>query len=358
MTRGPIIISVMMHFLIAILAIVGLPSLSRDLPEDMPLVVMEMVQTVPETNLIEGKKPSTAKEAQEPKVQKKKQPAPPPKPPAPKPAPAPRPTETAKAEPEPEPASKKPDIAAEVIPEKPVVKPKLSTTQAVVAAKPRKPTPPKSLPKPKPKRPKQAKPAAKPAPPAPKPSIAKGTSNKKTQDDPLAQVNKLVNDEQKRQQAATGVLQNLAKAKVQADEAEKKRQEQERKEASDKLTQNLAAAAGNAQKAPKPPRDMSIGVDIIDRVRLHLRNYWSPPPGAAGNDTLIVDIIVEIDGQSNVVRAEIKDKLRMSLDKYFKVSAQAAQRAMVDASPLPIPHQADGKSREFIFEFDPAFMSR
>ena len=53
---------------------------------------------------------------------------------------------------------------------------------------------------------------------------------KKAQDNLAAQVNKLVKDEQKRKQAATGVLQNLAKVKSQAEEAEKKRKEQERKQ--------------------------------------------------------------------------------------------------------------------------------
>ena len=71
MTGRPILISVMMHCLAAVLAIVGLPSLKRDLPEDMPLMVMEIVQTVPETNLIEGNKPSTAKEEKEPTIRKK-----------------------------------------------------------------------------------------------------------------------------------------------------------------------------------------------------------------------------------------------------------------------------------------------
>ena len=38
----------------------------------------------------------------------------------------------------------------------------------------------------------------------------------------------------------------------------------------------------------------------------------------------------------------------MSLDKYFKASALAAQRAIVDSSPLPIPHNSNGQQREFI----------
>ncbi len=61
MTARPIVISIVMHCVVAVLAVIGLPSLSRDLPQDMPLVVMEVVQTVPETNLIEGNKQSTAK---------------------------------------------------------------------------------------------------------------------------------------------------------------------------------------------------------------------------------------------------------------------------------------------------------
>jgi len=116
--------------------------------------------------------------------------------------------------------------------------------------------------------------------------------------------------------------------------------------------------AGNAQQAPKPPRDMQIGVDVMDRLRLHLKDYWNPPAGAVGSDTHIVDIIVVIDGESNVVRADIKNKLRMASDKYFEVAALAAQRALIEGSPLPIPHSNTGQQREFIFEFDPAYMSR
>ena len=74
------------------------------------------------------------------------------------------------------------------------------------------------------------------------------TKTFRARDNLAARVNKLVKDEQKRKQAATGVLQNLAKVKNQVEEAEKRRKEQERKQASDELTKTLTAAAGNAQK--------------------------------------------------------------------------------------------------------------
>ena len=362
MPGRPIFISMIMHCLAVILAVVGLPSLKRDLPEAMPLVVMEIVQTVPETNLIEGDKPSTAKENKEPTI-RKKQPAPPPKAPAAKLEPASEPLPKIKLEPAPntKPKLKESSPAAEVIPEEPITKPKLSKAEAIQAPKAKPRAFPKALPKPKPKRKKVKTAKSKPTPPKVPPNKAHATSvapKQQAQDNLVAQVNKLVKDEQKRKQAASGVLQNLAKVKNQAREAEKKRKEQERKQASDELAKTLTAAAGNAQQTPKPPRNMKIGIDVIDRLRLHLRDHWSPPPGAAGNDSLIVDIIVVIDNESNVLKAEIRDRLRMSLDKYFKASALAAQRAMVDSSPLPIPHNPNGQRREFIFEFDPAFMSR
>ncbi|MEC8145855.1 MAG: hypothetical protein VX073_04110, partial [Pseudomonadota bacterium] len=77
MISRPLVISVGMHALFAVLAVFGLPMLGRDLPEEMPIVRLEVVRTVPETNLIEGDKPSTAKEEQKATVSKKPPPPPP-----------------------------------------------------------------------------------------------------------------------------------------------------------------------------------------------------------------------------------------------------------------------------------------
>ena len=59
MKSRPLLISLGMHALFAVIAVFGLPMLGRDLPEEMPIVRLEIVRTVPETNLIEGDKPST-----------------------------------------------------------------------------------------------------------------------------------------------------------------------------------------------------------------------------------------------------------------------------------------------------------
>ncbi|MGB2333743.1 MAG: hypothetical protein ACPH7J_04195, partial [Candidatus Puniceispirillaceae bacterium] len=250
-------ISIGLHLGVVLLAIVGLPSLNRPLPEDQPLVTLEMVQTVPTTNVNEGGEVNTAKEEQQ--AAKRKQPAPPPPPPKPAPSVPDTPSK---------PTPRAPDPTAEIIPEKPQNKPKLAEAQP--------PAPPKSKP--------QQSAAEKM--PTKLPKAPPKRANKMAQQNELAK---------KRTDALTGVMQNLAKAKAVNEDAEKKRREQERKIAADKLNDSVSAAAGDVLKAPEKPVIGPLGLSDIDRLRAHLSKCWDPPIGAAGSDTLIVDIIVSLD---------------------------------------------------------------
>ena len=352
-----LLISLAMHALLAVIAVFGLPMLGRDLPEEMPIVRLEIVRTVPETNLIEGEKASTAKQEQQATVSKKPPPPPPPPPPRPaasKPSPPP-------PQPKPEPAATPKVAAAEILPDKPKPKPK-KTEVAQVTPKPK----PKPKPNPKPKAESKAK--VKPSLsvlPTPKPvnrpdrkKLAPTVKPVKANDAVANQLNKLVKDQKKREQAASGVLQNLAEAQLAAADAENARKTKQRMEAADTVTKTLSAVAGNAVKAP-PKKSLSpVGIDDIARIQQHVSKCWQPPLGAAGNDTLKVDIFVSVNELGKVKRAEIEDKLRFNLDSYFKASAIAAKRAIVECSPLPIPPEKFDQLKEFTFSFDPAFLSR
>ena len=363
MLPRPVIVSIVLHGMFALLAVFGLPFLGRDLPEEMPIVRLEIVQTVPQTNLIEGDKPSTAKEEQAPTVSKKPPPPPPP-PPPPKPKP-PAPTPPPPPEPAPEPPAPATDAAAEILPDKPEPKPKLAKVELPKS----KPKPrPEATPAPKPKSKPVTKPKAKPKPAkaAKQKPVMKPLSKPKPPTPPRAksndavasQLNKMVKEKKKRADAASGVLQNLAQAQVAAKDAEKARKTQERKVAADTVTKTLSAAAGNAVKAPPKKSIAPVGIDDIARIQQHVSKCWQPPLGAAGNDTLIVDIFVSVNRDGEVLKADIEDRLRFNLDSYFKASAIAAQRAIVDCSPLPIPPQKYDQLKEFTFEFNPKFISR
>ena len=312
-------ISIGLHLCVVVLAVVGLPSLNRPLPEDQPLVMMEIVQTVPQTNVNEGSEVSTAKQEQQAAQRKT-----PPPPPPPKPAPA-APKTLAK------PTPKAADPAAEIIPEKIQEKPK----------------------------PAEAQP---PVPPKPKPVQAAAQKiPKKLPKSPPKRVNKLARQNEmakQRTDALTGVMQNLAKAKAVNDDAEKKRREQERKKAAEKLNNSLSAAAGDVLKAPEKPAVGPLGLSDIDRLRAHLSKCWDPPIGAAGSDTLIVDIIVSLDRDGRVLSAKVDNNLRFNTDRIFKVAAEEAIRATRECSPLPLPPEKYEQWKSFIFVFDPRFLSR
>lgn len=331
MTSHPVIISIVLHIAMAVLFAVGLPSIKRKLPEEQPIIAMEIVQTVPISNLTEGSKASTAKKAQEPAKRKNTPPPPPPKA-----APKSKPAKTvAKVKPKPVPAPKVPDKAAEIIPDKSKPKPKVKPKLAPVKT----PTPPK-------KKPKRAQTATTPtklpkAPPRRENKLAKASKQKK-----------------KQAQALTGVMQNLAKAKQVNEDAEKKRRAQERKKAAEKVNKTLTATTGNALKAPKAPVIAPMGPSDFDRLRAHLSKCWDLPVGSAGADTLIVDIIVTSDRDGTVLSAEIKDKTRYKIDRAFKAAAAEAQRATLECSPLPLPPEKYDQWKSFVFAFDPRSLSR
>jgi hypothetical protein len=313
-------ISIGLHIGVVLLAIVGLPSLNRPLPEDQPLVTLEMVQTVPTTNLDKGDEVNTAKEEQQ--AAKRKQPAPP--------LPPPKPALSAPDTPS-KPTLRAPDPTAEIIPEKPKKKPQLAKAQP--------PAPPKSKPQ---------KSSAKKMP-MKLPKAPPKRANKMVQQNELAK---------KRTDVLTGVMQNLAKAKAANEDAEQKRREQERKVAAEKLNNSLSAVAGDLLKAPEKPVIGPLGLSDIDRLRAHLSKCWDPPIGAAGSDTLIVDIIVSLDRDGRVLSAKVDNKIRFNADRIFRVAAEEAIRATRECSPLPLPPEKYDQWKSFVFVFDPRFLSR
>jgi hypothetical protein len=324
MDRRSLIISVGLHVSVAVLAWIGLPSIKRDLPDEQPIVVMEMVQSVPTTNLTPGDKPNTAEKEQKAAKSNKTPPPPPPAPPRAKPsAPAP----VAK------PAPKALDPEAEILPQKITSKPKSKPAIA------QPPAPLKSRPK----------------------TAATVKVPKRLPQSPPKRINKLARQkalQKQRKDALNGVMQNLAKARAVSEDAEKKRREKERKKAAETLTSNLTTAAGNAIRAPEKPVVGPLGLSDIDRIRQHVSSCWSPPIGTAGANTLIVDIIVTLDRDGKVLTAEVDNKMRLATDRTFRVAADEAIRTMFKCSPLPVPLDKYEQWKSFIFGFDPKFLTR
>jgi len=332
----PFALSILFHLLVVAVAVIGWPFLATPTPTAQPLVIVDMVKTVPKTNLAAAD--SKAKASSEPEQEATRRKPPPPPPPAP---PPPQPQQVAKAEPAPAP---KPVVEkAEILPEKPKPVPK---------PKPK----PVAAPKPKPKPKAAAKPkAVSIQTPVSRPQRPKQQQPKQVAQ-PATRPNELARKSQQKQkaEALNGVLQNLAEASLAKED--KKTKKATAKQDKTALAQSVTSAIGKAVKAPQSKSIAPLGLSELDRLRKHISDCWQPPIGAKGADQLKVDIQVKLEKDGTVRQAEIADRARYSSDVLYRAAANAARRAVLDCQPLPLPPEKYQLWKEFIFGFDPKFM--
>ena len=318
--KQPIALSLGFHILVVTLFTIGWPFFNSDETDIQPLIVVDIVRTVPNTNLAAAESGGKAADIEKEETRKKPPPPPPP-------APVPKPV--AQAKPTPKATPKPVADAEEILPTK--------TVSAPVT-------------RPKPKAPQvNKKPVSAPVS-RPKPPQKKAIPSPKVKPNKLAQKSR----QKEKADALNGLLQNLAEA-TQAKEAEEN-QKAQKKALNKKLAQNLTAAVGDALKTPSSSSIMPLGVSDIDRLRSHISKHWTPPVGAKGARQLKVDIFVKLERDGKVTRAEIVDKSRFNRDKLFSVAARAARSAILEASPLPLPAEKYELWKEFIFGFDPINM--
>ena len=379
------LLSIMWHIVIVVIFVIGIPFFQRDIDNSDPLVFVTIVDEVPETN---QPAPSAAATTQSEKIEVASR-----TPPAPSNAlPPPTTSSSIKNEAVAE-ASKKiqadelpladkrePEQAAIVLPEtridsqkKPIAKPVSAPEKVAIAAPTKRPNIPKPQKKPisrpevkpakkaaikepvsKPETPKLAQEAKittrdllKPlidSKPVPKPKLQNQRDNALAKETPV----------KNRDSTMSGVLQNLAQAS--ATTAQKSRS---KAPVEDKKTLDAEEINSNLQGSlqVKPNRSMKLGANEIDRLKAHIAQCWSPPAAAPDAEKLEVDVRVRADSDGTVTFVESMDSTRFKADRFYRTAARAAVRAVEECSPLPLPAEKHEVWKDFIFHFDPNFIS-
>ncbi|MBL81602.1 MAG: hypothetical protein CMM80_03505 [Rhodospirillaceae bacterium] len=329
----PVVLSILFHLFVVTAIMIGWPFLAKPTPTAQPLIIVDVVKLAPKTNL--SAQSGKAKVSPEPEQEATRRKPPPP-------APPPLPADTG-ASVTPSPLSKPASQTTEILPEttkaepKPILKP-------VATPKP----------KPKPKKAAQSKtvsiktPVSRPKRPEP--------SKQKQASELAKQLNKLAKKSQQKQRtdAMTGVLQNLAEAKLAKED--EKTQKAIAKQDRTSIAESLTNAIGEAVKSPQTASVATLGLSELDRLRAHISSCWQPPIGAKGADQLKVDIQVKLEKDGSVKQAEIADRQRYGSDVLYRAAANSARRAVLDCQPLPLPAEKYQIWKEFIFGFDPKFM--
>jgi TolA protein len=380
--RRPFAYSLILHLVIVVAAILGLPSLKQPpVKEDEPVIV-DLVTASDKANpppvaqlapKLESPKPTEAPVPRPQPAQPQPEPKPEPpqaKPEAPadradepmlaaRPEPAPRPepkTEPRPAPveaeaPKPERSEPKPEPKPEKAATKPAPKlePKAAESEPEPKAEPR----PQAKPKP-PVESKEANPESKPAPtperkpetqkpaetqtktaPTAKPASAKPeaprTIQKPEPASDFASVSKAVQD-LKRQQS--GRVDGSAKG------APAPAGETTASETDSAFTSRVAEALRSPSAASNKP-SLPVTSSEIDAVRRQIERCWNLPEGAKEAGNLVVSIRVEMNADGTPRSAVIQDAGQMQANPHFQATADSARRAVLNPRCHPFRLPAD-----------------
>ena len=137
----------------------------------------------------------------------------------------------------------------------------------------------------------------------------------------------------------------------------------------DKMRQPAAPSAPPAPNAatkavPSPLSERASQPTISERdfVAAQIWPLWNVDLGAKGADTLVVAVKISVLPDGTVTRADLDvDQARYAGDTFFRAAADAARRAVLEASPLKAPLSRPDLYRSnpsMTINFDPRSLKR
>ena len=89
---------------------------------------------------------------------------------------------------------------------------------------------------------------------------------------------------------------------------------------------------------------------------MHVTKYFNLSY-AATEVKIIIPLKIRANTDGTIKSARILDKSNYKKDKFYKAAADAAKRAVLDSSPLPLPKGKEKKFENFILDFDTSFIN-
>ena len=152
----------------------------------------------------------------------------------------------------------------------------------------------------------------------------------------------------KRNQSANSILKTLA-------EAESKAKQNNKSKKINEIKNNLLRAQITTPK--KENIDMKPSISEIDRIRKHVAQCYNLPYGTNEIDDKRIKLKISVNTDGSVQSTYIMDKQMYEKNSLYRAAADAARRAVIDCSPLPIPIDKYNKFKVFIFVFSTAFIN-
>lgn len=147
---------------------------------------------------------------------------------------------------------------------------------------------------------------------------------------------------------AKGLLNTLAEVKIKNNEVKKEKANKE------DLLNKIKKMAGNSNRQVKET-SLNFSQTDIDRISNHVRKFFNVSYAASEvNNIITLKIITNLDG--TVQSVTIIEKAKYMRNKFYRAAADAARRAVLDSSPLPLPKGKEKLFTNMIFDFNTSFI--
>ena len=149
---------------------------------------------------------------------------------------------------------------------------------------------------------------------------------------------------------AKGILKTLTKPQVQQENVKKNKRSSNKE-----VLNRIKTIAGNSRRQVQQT-EIKLSQTDINRIQMHVTKYFNLSYSAT-EVKIIIPLKISANTDGTIKSARILDRSSYKKDKFYRAAADAARRAVLDSSPLPLPKGKEKKFQNFIFDFNTSFIN-
>ena len=135
---------------------------------------------------------------------------------------------------------------------------------------------------------------------------------------------------------AKGILKTLTKPKVQQENIKK-----DKRNSNKEVLNRIKTIAGNSRRQVQQT-EIKLSQTDINRIQMHVTKYFNLSYSAT-EVKIIIPLKISANTDGTIKSARILDRSYYEKDKFYRAAADAARRAVLDSSPLPLPKGKEKK---------------
>ena len=149
---------------------------------------------------------------------------------------------------------------------------------------------------------------------------------------------------------AKGILKTLTKPQVQQVMVKK-----DKRNSNQEVLKKIKTIIGNSNRQVKQT-EIKLSQTELNKIQNHVQKFWKISYGAS-EVKAIITLKISTNTDGTVRNVTIYDKTLYQQDKFFRATADAARRAVLDSSPLPLPKGKEKKSQNILMDFNTSFIN-